>query len=45
MSNNVDYMIKPEAGAKGPDTSDWPLLLKVFIFYYCIFGNFLLICR
>ncbi|KXN74987.1 putative rRNA pseudouridine synthase [Conidiobolus coronatus NRRL 28638] len=28
MSNNVDYMIKPEAGAKGPDTSDWPLLLK-----------------
>jgi hypothetical protein len=25
----VDYQIKPEANAAAPDTSTWPLLLKV----------------
>jgi len=28
QDEDMDYTIEPEANATGPDTSDWPLLLK-----------------
>lgn len=36
-----DYQIKPEAKVAAPDTSTWPLLLKVrlIIFFPCRFSD------